>query len=182
MSPTELPAALLRKCAAGDQKAFERLYRLESPRLYAVCLRILRDEDLAQEALQDGFMRLWHRAGSFDPRRGRAAGWMTTIVRNRALDLLRGARQGLSEADVDVETLEFGEESAGPFGRAVVDADAKAVLACLEQLPPAQRRCILMAYYHGHTHEELSRLLRTPLGTIKAWIRRGLERVRQCLG
>lgn len=181
--PTEDPySPLLERCARGDERALEELYRRASPRLYGVCLRILRQESLAEEVLQEAFIKIWDHAGSYSRARGSGMTWMVSIARNRALDLLRSLRVRPEQVDVQYEGLEFAAEDPDPEEAAHLEDASRAVMDCLRQLKAEQRRCILLAYHHGHTHEELARLLETPLGTVKAWIRRGLERLRKCLG
>lgn len=181
--PSQDPLAkLLTDCARGDRRAFDELYRRSSGRLYAICLSLLRKEDLAEDVLQDAFVKIWHRSPSFDPSKGTAMTWMISIARNRALDLLRSAHV---QADLVVDEYQDEDFASGAHSPAVateIDASTKAVMECLGELKEQQQRCIMMAYYYGHTHEELSKLLQTPLGTVKAWIRRGLEKLRECLG
>jgi len=172
---------LLRRCARGDRQALEALYRATSPKLYAVALALLKREDLVEDVLQYGYMKIWARAGSYNPGKGAPMTWMISIVRNRALDLLRSVPLHMerhSQSYDDLELPSAGQEAAM---LARIDVSAKVVRDCLEQLKETQRRCILLAYYYGHTHDELAHLLKRPLGTVKAWIRRGMERLRECL-
>ena len=173
---------LLELCAKGDQRALEQLYKAASPRLYSVCLRIVRQEALAEEVLQECFVKIWNNASTFARGKGSAMTWMISIVRNRSLDMLRSLRVEPEKVDVEYEGMEFASEDPDPESHAQLSGATQAVMDCLEQLKEDQRRCILLAYYEGHTHDELAQLLDTPLGTVKAWIRRGLERLRQCLG
>ncbi len=181
MSHDDPYAELLLLCAQGDQQAFARLYQRTSARLYAVCLRLLRSRQLAEEALQDGYLKIWRNAASFDPGRATAMTWMTTVVRNRCLDLLRQRRARPQEVDMEYEGLDFAADGLSPSEVAGLSLDARRVMECLEALQDKQRRSILMAYYYGQTHEEIARQLSSPLGTVKAWVRRGIERLRKCL-
>lgn len=182
MSSRDPLAKLLTGCARGDRRTFDELYRQSSGRLYAICLSMLRKEDLAEDVLQDVFVKIWRRSSSFDPSKGTAMTWMISIARNRALDLLRSAHVQASQVLDEYRDEDFASETHSPAVATEIDASARAVVECLDELKEQQRRCIMMAYYYGHTHEELSALLQTPLGTVKAWIRRGLEQLRQCLG
>ncbi len=172
---------LLRVCAAGDSRAFERLYRLVAPRLYSLCLRLLRRRDLAEEVLQEGFVRIWRRAGDYDPGVASAMAWMSTIVRNHALDRLRSRDVGLGESTVDGEGLDFEAPDCDPEVLAGHSLAARRLADCLKLLQENQRQAIYLAYFHGQTHEEIAAFKNTPLGTVKAWVRRGVERLRQCL-
>ena len=173
---------LLSRSGQGDAAAFRQLYNATSPRLFALCKRLLRDEALAEDVLQEGFVKVWHHAGQFVASKANAMTWMTTIVRNQALDKLRQAHSRPTVVDdVEYETLEFASLGPGPDALQQMGEDAHRLLHCLDQLKPEQRECILQAFYHGQTHEELAQTLAKPLGTVKAWIRRGLEQLRGCL-
>ncbi|MBX3609328.1 MAG: sigma-70 family RNA polymerase sigma factor [Hydrogenophaga sp.] len=178
-------AAALADCARGDRSALRALYEREGRFLLGVALRIVRDRAAAEDVLHDAFVSIWTRAASFDPARGDARGWITSIVRHRALDVVRaGARQ----VAVDDDGLD-----------ALLDADAAAVATpdmaeafalsaglgrlddCLARLDSAKRNCVLYAYVDGCTHGEIAERLGAPLGSVKAWIRRGLLALRECL-
>ena len=175
-SPNELLSDLLARCALGDQKAFTRLYEESSGKLYAVAMHILRDSR-AEEVLQDAFVKIWHRASDYRPDKGNAMAWMASIVRNRALDMLR--RPNLESAVEDYDAWE-GEEP-GPLEQTLHRAEGRALLRCLEQLDNVQRQVMTLAFFHGLAHAELAERVKQPLGTVKSWIRRGLQRLRGCL-
>jgi RNA polymerase sigma-70 factor (ECF subfamily) len=169
---------LLRGCAAADQAALQRLYELVSPVLFACLTRILRRKALAEEALQDVFVSIWQRAGQFQSSRGRPMAWMMSIARYRAIDLLR--RERLAPVSVP-EVPELGE----PLRDSDDDAPwlpAPGLLErCLAMLTERQRYCLQLAFVGGNSHEDIARLTGSPLGTVKSWIRRGLQSLRQCL-
>lgn len=169
----------LARCARGDRTALRDLFREEGGRLVGVTLRILRRRDLAEEAVQDAFVQIWNRAASFDPARGSARGWIYTIARNRALNILRDSgREDLAEPQV-IETL----AEAGAAEEAWEGLDHSSRLkGCLEALDEMKRRCVLLAYVEGLTHGEIAGRLGAPLGTVKAWVRRGLGQLRECVG
>ena len=174
-------AALLGRCAKGDASALKMLFEAEAGRLIAVAERILRRRDLAEEAVQDAFIRIWRSAHQYAPDRGSARGWIYAVVRNRALNMLRDGRR---EETVDDAELDLMREDDGS---AVLD-DALSRLetesrlrACLEALDETKRRSILMAYILGYTHGEIAGRLGVPLGTAKAWVRRGLGSLRECM-
>jgi RNA polymerase sigma-70 factor, ECF subfamily len=180
-------SALLVAVAGGDRAALGELYRQTSPRLFAVAVRLMRRHDLAEEVLHDAYMRAWARAGSYAPERGSAEAWLVTLVRHTAFDRLR--RQGREVPLGDADGTGGGEDGgpaagAGDDGmveQLALTADGQALARCLGQLEVEQRRCILLAYWHGYSHEELARLLGRPLGTVKSWVRRSLLRLRTCL-
>jgi RNA polymerase sigma-70 factor (ECF subfamily) len=171
-------AALLARVAAQDRKAFALLYRLQAPPLYRILLRTLRRESLAEEALQDVFVKIWQRAGDYRADRGAPSTWLGSIARYRALDLLRRSRETLVETD---ELYDPADESPGPMDLMAASSRTDALKICLKKLKAGQRDCLVLCYCEGYTQEELSAKLQTPLGTVKSWIRRGLTQLRQCL-
>ena len=174
---------LLIRCGQHkDTAAFQRLYQSASPRLFALCNRMLRDNTLAEDVLQEGFVKIWKNAPSFASGKGSAMTWMSTIIRNQALDKLRMAKSRPILADEgEYETLEFASTELTPDSLKELSDDTQKLLQCMEQLMPEQRESILSAFYYGHTHDELAQKMKKPLGTVKAWIRRGLEQLRMCL-
>ena len=170
--------SLLDRCAAADSRALQRLYELASPFLFACLTRILRRRALAEEALQDVFVSIWQRAGQFRASRGRPMAWMMSIARYRAIDLLRHERS----APVLVPDLPERAESADPKEESAPWMPAGGLLErCLSLLTDHQRNCLELAFVGGNSHEDISRLTGNPLGTVKSWIRRGLQSLRQCL-
>ena len=171
--------SLLARTALGDRAAFAELYRATSAKLFAVSLRIVRERPLAEEALQDSFVNIWKHSSDYAAAKSAPLTWMTAIVRNRSLDLLRRTRE---EPDVDDElTANLADESAAPAREAEARAEAHTVRQCLEELDAEQRQTIALAFFHGLTHSELASHLRRPLGTVKTHVRRGLAKLRECL-
>src|SRR5438067_10140805 len=172
---------LLARTALKDQRDFAELYRLTSPHLYAVALRILREAAPAEEVLQESFVNIWHHAGSYIAAKSQPMTWLTSIVRNRCLDQLRRREVETVPLDDEEEGLGVAAEGPTPLEMLLSGADARAVGACVETLEAGQKQAIALAFFQGLSHGELSRHLRQPLGTVKSWIRRGLERLRACL-
>ena len=172
---------LLRRCAAGDKVAFRDLYTGSSPQLFAVLLRILKRADLAEEALQDTFVRIWMNAGSYRPGKGQPLTWMISIARYRALDLYRrGRAEGLvADGEDYIAAAESAEPS--PVAAAELATDSRALRHCLNQLSVEQQRSVRLAYLDGCTHEQIAMATKAPLGTVKSWVRRGLLALRSCL-
>ncbi|NMH60052.1 sigma-70 family RNA polymerase sigma factor [Alteromonas ponticola] len=175
MDSTEL-LALLQDTAIGDRASFARLYQQTSPNIYAVCLKLLQRRELAEEAMQDTFIRVWHNAADYQSGRGTVLAWMTTIARYRSLDMIRRKNirkeQGLLDKDVI--------EGAQP----VADSDnelSERLEHCMNALTDEQRQAIQLVYFNGLSHNEAVTHIRSPLGTIKSWIRRGLQSLKQCL-
>lgn len=179
-------AGLLERVAARDQAALAELYDLTSPILYGLMLRMLRQPERAQEALQDCYLRVWHRAETYSPVKGEPIAWLIGVARYRALDALRGRRVvGTAAASLESEAvaLEASERDfePGPEDRAVEREGLERLLRCMRGLSEVQRKSVLLAYYEGYSHTELAQAMGAPLGTVKAWIRRGLARLRECL-
>ncbi len=169
----------LRRCAAGDRAALRAIYDLEAPRMLGVALRLLRRRPLAEEAVHDTFVQVWQRAASFDPERGEARTWLYAVLRNRALNILRGeSRTDLVE---DFEPMGLVSSDESPETIALRLSDTGALKRCLDRLEPMRRQAILLAYVHGLSHGELAGRLGVPLGTMKSWIRRSLLSLRECM-
>lgn len=172
-------AELLARSGLGDRAAFAELYRAASPKLFAVSLRIVRERPLAEEVLQDSFVKIWNHARDYAQSKSAPTTWMTAIVRNRSLDIVRRTRE---EPDVDdVLAAKLVDEQASPALDFATRSDAHSIQHCLGELDAEQRQTIALAFFHGLTHSELAAHLRRPLGTVKTHIRRGLVKLRECL-
>ena len=178
MHATRELGALLTALAAGEQAALRAIYERQSVRLFGVANAILRDRDAAADALHDAFVKIAGRAGQFDAERGAAEAWLAGIVRHAALDIAR--RRGrempsddpnLGDAAVEPDTIE----------RIAATADGARLRECLGRLEEKNRKGIILAFVHGLSHAQVAAKLDEPLGTVKAWIRRGLLRLRECL-
>src|SRR5450830_457686 len=178
-SPAYL-AELLSKVGLGDRAAFSSLYQTTSAKLFGLALRILLRRDLAEEALQDAFVKIWHNAESFNPEKAAAMTWMTAVVRNRCLDVLRAAPHEAQLAE-EQSFDDWASEDLGPLAEITASTEVKALMNCMSHLAPLQRQAIAMSYFHDLAHEQLAQQLVQPLGTIKTWIRRGLQVLKNCL-
>ncbi|RRV09326.1 sigma-70 family RNA polymerase sigma factor [Pseudomonas sp. v388] len=177
--------AALQSCARGERQALHRLYQQESARLLGVVQRIVRDNALAEDIVHDAFLKIWTGAGSFDASRGSARGWMFSVTRHLALNRLRNtAREVRMDEDVDEDhqaqaTLEGWQETGDAFDWRV---NPGRIHSCLEQLEPVRRNCVFHAYVDGYSHQEIAVKIGAPLGTVKAWIKRSLKALRECMG
>jgi RNA polymerase sigma-70 factor, ECF subfamily len=182
----EAPAAeqlsdLLARCALRDQRAFATLYQFSSAKLFAVAVRITRRRDWAEEVLQEAFVNIWNHAAGYNSAKSAPMTWMTAIVRNRALDWLRRPR----EVEIDEEHEELmasiPDESPGPEELLRRSLEAGELAECMKSLTEEQQRSVTLAFFYGLSHGELAEQMRKPLGTVKTWIRRGLDRLKGCL-
>lgn len=177
LSAGPLLSDLLRRVAAGDAQAFRRVYELEVRRLNGVALRITRDPGLARDVLHDAFLEIWRNARQFDPARGKAEVWLLSVVRHRALAVIRRRRR----ETLGAEPVETADDSPDPLARLERSADGEALRRCMEELEPRLQRLLVMAYVEGLSHAQLAARLGLPLGTIKSSIRRSVESLRRCL-
>lgn len=173
-------AEALAGCAAGRQPALRRIFDLEGGRLMGVAQRMLRRRDLAEEAVQDTLVQIWRKAAQFRAGEGSARGWIFAILRNRCLNILRdGARLSVLEPEA-LAAMQEGRRAA-PAEALEALGDRVALKDCLSGLEPPARQAILLAYVAGFSHGEIAAMQSVPLGTCKSWIRRGLDRLRECL-
>jgi len=180
MSAPEQLDGLIAAVALRDQKAFRHLYDAVSAKLLGVALRILHDQARAEEVLQDCFVSVWNSAASYNPALSSPMTWLVAITRNRALDYLRRSPVPLIPIDEHLEPTLI-SDGPGPDFQAQRSQEALALERCLRRLDQGPRQAIATAYFHGLTHSELAIQLAVPVGTVKTWIRRGLDRLRQCL-
>ena len=173
-------ASLIERVAQGNQSALRTLYDQKSPYLFALAKRMMNNDALAEDVLQESFIIIWRKAHQFQADKGAAAAWLTTIVRNKCIDRLRRRAVTVDTTQSQVEAIE--DLTANPFEAAVAMMEGDRLKLCIKSLNMDQQRAILHAYYDGFTHEEIASRLLTPLGTIKSWIRRGLQQLKGCLG
>lgn len=183
LEPPQLKAWLA-AVARKDARAFRALYDATSPKLFGFALRILIKRELAEEVLQESFVSVWNNAASYQANMAAPMTWMTTIVRNKAFDLLRRADTAVEiDADTFDKDVMDALESADPtpIESLQLTQDSKALARCLARLEGLHRQAIALAFYHDLSHSEVAEQMKLPIGTIKTWVRRGLERLRSCL-
>jgi RNA polymerase sigma factor (sigma-70 family) len=163
--------------AQGDQAAFARLYDMTAAKLYAVSLQLLKRRDWAEDAVQEAYVRIWHAAGDYQQEKGSVLTWMISIVRYRALDMLRAAKTRREQSDEDYDEA----DSRSPETDLYHDRERVRIDDCMDHLEEEQRHAIQLAYFRGFTHAEVCARLSSPLGSVKSWIRRGLQRLKRCL-
>ncbi len=179
ISSTDLPlSALLARVALADRRAFQAVYTVSSAQLFGQLLRILKDRRDAEDALQEVYIRVWHRAGSFRADAGSAMAWLRAIARNHALDRLRARRSGVISDEVlpEMESHEPTPEEA-----AMTASDGRRIDACLTELDPERALAVRAAYVEGESYIELAERFNVPLNTMRSWLRRSLLALRECL-
>ena len=172
-------ADLMSRVAARDATAFATLYKQTSAKLYGVIARILPTGDAGAEALQEAYVRIWEKAGDFDPAKGSPLGWMATIARNRALDEVRRVRPGSLE-DLP-ESFEPAANEVDPLAARERSEALAALVDCLKNLDEEKRAVVMLAYYRGLSREALAKRFGRPVPTIKTWLHRSLAQLRDCL-
>jgi RNA polymerase sigma-70 factor (ECF subfamily) len=179
MTPAEL-VSLIAAVAKRDEAAFERLYAATRAKLYGVVLRILRRQDLAEEVIQETYVKVWNSAAQFNPALASPITWMSSIARNRAIDLVR-KKSELSIED-EPDAMEVAADSPDPLARREMSEELKRLLECVGRLEPDRQKLVLLAYYNGWSREQLAEKFASPVNTIKTWLRRAMLDIRECLG
>lgn len=170
--------------ARKDGDAFRQLYDATSSKLFGFALRILVKRELAEEVIQESFVSIWNNAASYQAGLAAPMTWMTTIVRNKAFDTLRRI-DGAVEIDADnfdkevMDALESVDPT--PIEALQISDESKALARCFAKLESLHRQAIALAFYHDLSHSEVAEQLALPIGTVKTWVRRGLDKLRLCL-
>ncbi len=170
----------LHLAASGDATALRLVYDLTSAKLFGICLRISGDRQAAEDILQDVYVKVWRRASAFDAERASPISWLARIAHNAAIDWRRA--QNRHETLPDDGMADFVDEA--PLADAMLERDEERsrLLACLDGLETNQSSVIRRAFLDGLTYQQLSDGTDTPLGTIKSWVRRGMQKLKECLG
>ncbi len=176
-----LIAALLRDVAEGNVSAMESLYQQVSLPLFRILVRMLKTEAIAEEALQETFVKIWENAHRFKSDRAAPMAWMGRIARNQAIDTLRYQKvrpdHDLHDDNALLDMLGAAPSADSPDNQALRGL----LLNCLGRLTDKPRYCVVKAYVEGYSHDELSREMGSPVGTVKSWIRRSLLALKRCL-
>jgi RNA polymerase sigma-70 factor (ECF subfamily) len=175
-------AGLMARVAVGDRAAFEQLYRATAPYLLGLALAVLGRRDRAEDALQEAYLNVWHGAAGFNPALARPMTWLINIVRHKAIDKLRAGRtQAAADVELD-EAMQLPADAATQPERLLADSLTKLRIGeCMAALSAPQRQAVALAHYRGLVVTEVAAVMRAPLGTAKAWLRRGADRLRDCL-
>jgi RNA polymerase sigma factor (sigma-70 family) len=175
---------LIDRIARQDDAAFKALYDQCATKLYGLALRVVTHRELAEDVLQEAFMTIWRNAADYRASLSPPMAWLGLIVRSRGLDLLRrraAERTHLTDELDDTLADTLDANSPTPLDTAQASEQAWALHQCLGQLENKQREVVSLAYVRDLSHSELAQQLRLPLGTVKTWIRRGLDQLRMCM-
>ena len=169
----------LGRVATGDSTALKQVYDATSAKLFGVCLRILNDRSEAEDVLQEVYTTVWTKAGQFEPGRASPITWLAALARNRAIDRVRQVGRRASSPLEAAEAVP--DDSASAFDLLSASDEARRLDGCLSQLGEAQQKAVRIAFFQGQTYEEVATAFAVPLGTMKSWIRRALQKLKACL-
>lgn len=176
--PMDELATLLGRVSLRDRVAFARLYDLTSAKLFAIALRILRDRGDSEEALQEIYLKVWQRAQHFRPEQGPPLGWLATIARNHAIDLVRARKPEASSLD---DSFDIVSGSASPEDNAINSSEGARIGKCMQALQSDRADAVRRAYVEGLSYQELADFYKVPINTMRTWLRRSLLKLRECL-
>ena len=183
MTASDDLSALMARVAMQDRAAFERVYQATCAHLLGVAFRILNNRERSEEVLQEAFVNVWHGARGYNSNVATPMTWLINIVRNKAIDALRSGRaERASTLALDEEAMAVAaDEMQQPQVLFERSLESLRIKGCMGDLGAPQRQALALAYYRGMVHTEIAQALGAPLGTVKAWVRRGLDRLKACL-
>ncbi len=171
-------AELIGRIALADRKAFTALYNQTSPKLFAICLRILDSRPEAEEVLQEVYVKIWQRAGAFTAGSATSAAWLAAIARNQAIDMLRARKPIADEID---SVLGIADTGPDPEEQVVIKDEGRRIDTCMEELEADRAVAVKRAYVEGLSYQELADQFGVPLNTMRTWLRRSLLKLRECM-
>ncbi len=171
-------ADLIGRVALGDRKAFAALYNQTSPKLLAICLRILGSRNEAEEVLQEVYIKIWQRAGAFTTGSSTSVAWLAAIARNQSIDALRARKPVADEIDKAFDLADAGPD---PEAQVVIKDEGRRIDTCMEELEADRAVAVKRAYVEGLSYQELADQFGVPLNTVRTWLRRSLLKLRECM-
>ncbi|KQZ50645.1 RNA polymerase subunit sigma [Rhizobium sp. Root149] len=178
MGETDLPD-LLARVALQDRAAFHALYLAASPKLFGICLRLLKVRSDAEDALQEIFVKIWYRADRFVGGQTSAMPWLCAIARNHSLDVLRSRKQETENLDDEADSLV--DDAPDPEAQTVISGEGRRIDRCMQELDPDRAQAVRAAYVDGMSYQELAERYDVPLNTMRTWLRRSLLKLRECM-
>nr|WP_250890175.1 sigma-70 family RNA polymerase sigma factor [Sphingobium nicotianae] len=171
--------AALADVARGDRAALRLVHDLTSAKLFGVCLRICQDREIAADIVQESYLKVWQRAGRFDPAKASPITWLCAIARNGAIDWCRANRVAVAPVE---EAADIADDTpSAPEMIETRQSDAR-IQHCLDELGGSPAEAIRAAFFGGYTYAQLAERMKVPLGTMKSWVRRGLAQLKDCIG
>jgi RNA polymerase sigma-70 factor (ECF subfamily) len=177
MSETDYEAMITR-IAMSDRKAFDSLYLAVSPKLYGVSMRILKDRALAEDALQEVFIKIWQKASSYRAGQQAPMAWLVTIARNHAIDVIRANKRVHDDLE---DHYDIKSDDPTPEQASIAAGERAKIDNCLEELEPQKAEAVVSAYVEGYSYQELADRYAIPLNTMRTWLRRSLMSLKDCL-
>jgi RNA polymerase sigma-70 factor (ECF subfamily) len=171
-------AALIGRVALKDRSAFSALYAGTSPKLFGICLRILKNREEAEEALQEIYVKIWQRSNRFATGQASPMSWLAAIARNHSIDVMRARRPVSSDID---EAYDLADDAPDPERSAVLSGEGRQIDACMEELDAERAQAVRSAYVEGLSYQELAERHNVPLNTMRTWLRRSLIKLREWL-
>lgn len=171
-------ATLISRVALQDQNAFSDLYKKTSPKLFAICLRILKDRTDAEESLQETYVKIWQRSDRFAASDNPAMPWLMAIARNQSIDMIRSRKPVADEIDT---VYDLADAEPGPERQAEIKGEGRRIDRCMEELEADRAQAVRSAYVEGLSYQELAEQYAVPLNTMRTWLRRSLIKLRECM-
>ncbi len=171
-------AELIGRVALGDRQAFVALYRRTSPKLFSICLRILKDRLEAEEVLQEVYIKIWQRASRFAAAAGPPSPWLAAIARNQSIDTLRSRKPVADELD---SAYDLADDEPSAEQQTIIRDEGRRIDTCMEELEADRATAVREAYVEGSSYQELADRFGVPLNTMRTWLRRSLLKLRECM-
>ena len=169
---------LIGRVSLKDRKAFAALYDASAPKLFAICMRILKDRGEAEEALQEVYIKIWQRSDRYVAANVSPMAWLAAIARNHCIDVIRARRPVASDID---EAYDIADPLMTPEEAVVLRSEGRRIDTCMEELEPGRASAVRRAYIEGLSYEELAENHGVPLNTMRTWLRRSLLKLRECM-
>jgi RNA polymerase sigma-70 factor (ECF subfamily) len=169
---------MIAQIALHDRSAFSALYDATNRKLFGICLHILKSQSEAEEVLQEVYLRVWNKAGSYSVTGHSPMTWLITVARNLSIDRLRTRKGQTSEIDAG---FDLADDRPGPEAEAILSSQRAQIEACMEELEPQHSDAVRRAYLEGDTYKELASRHDVPLNTMRTWLRRSLQKLKDCL-
>ncbi|SMX44829.1 sigma-70 family RNA polymerase sigma factor [Maliponia aquimaris] len=173
---------LIARTALRDRAAFAALYDATSGKLLAICLSVLKDREEAEDTLQEVYLRVWNKAGRYAVTGHSPMTWLITLARNIAIDRLRARRRATGDrAETETETDSLPDARPGPEAATIAASESRRIVDCLGQLPDERAEAVRAAYLEGDSYADLAQRFAVPLNTMRTWLRRSLQSLRECM-